>query len=125
MEIPTGLPLVLDLKNKCIKLLDDGKSEDMLSKYNFGSSPDLLFKPCDLGITTENVDSLSPEDISLLVNSGRTCFVDQQGRLFAYDPCLRLPGTVQDNRKWTSLNVIYKNRILSPESEGSATSALL
>ena len=97
----------------------------MLTKYNFGSSPDLLFKPCDLGHEAQNVKSLTPEDVELLVNSGRTCFVDQQGRLFAYDPCLRLPGTVKDNRIWTSLNVIYKNRVLSPESEGSATSALL
>ena len=125
VEIPTGLPLVFDLKNKCIKLLDNGQNEDMLSKYNFGSSPDLLFKPCDLGMPAENIKTLSPEDLQLLVNNGRSCFVDSKGRLFAYNPCLQLPGTVLDNNRWTSLNVIYKNRVLSSESEGSATSALL
>ncbi len=36
-----------DVQRKCIRLLDDGSGEeDLLSKYNFGSSPELLFRPC-------------------------------------------------------------------------------
>jgi 2,3-bisphosphoglycerate-dependent phosphoglycerate mutase len=49
VEIPTGLPLVYDVKRKCIHLLDDGSGdENLLAKYNFGSSPELLFRPCEL-----------------------------------------------------------------------------
>ena len=48
LEIPTGLPLVFDVHRKCIKLLDDGSGENPFEKYNFGTSPDLLFRPCDL-----------------------------------------------------------------------------
>jgi len=50
VEIPTGLPLVYNFEKRCIQLLDDGKEREnpvgMVSEYNFGSSPDLLFKPC-------------------------------------------------------------------------------
>lgn len=46
LEIPTGLPLVYDVNRKCIHLLDDGTGEDLLSKYNFGLSPEYLFRPC-------------------------------------------------------------------------------
>ena len=31
VEIPTGLPLVYDMKKKCVKLLDDGKGESLLT----------------------------------------------------------------------------------------------
>jgi len=46
LEIPNGLPLIFDMNSKCIKLLDDGSGEDMLEKYNFGSSASYLFRPC-------------------------------------------------------------------------------
>jgi len=43
VEIPTGLPMLFDPKTRSIRLLDDGKG-DPLSRYNFGSKPELLFK---------------------------------------------------------------------------------
>mmetsp|Transcript_3468 Transcript_3468/g.5375 ORF Transcript_3468/g.5375 Transcript_3468/m.5375 type:complete len:348 (-) Transcript_3468:54-1097(-) len=43
VEIPTGLPMLYDRKTRSICLLDDGKG-DPLSRYNFGSKPELLFK---------------------------------------------------------------------------------
>uniref|UniRef100_A0A7S0CGA8 phosphoglycerate mutase (2,3-diphosphoglycerate-dependent) n=1 Tax=Proboscia inermis TaxID=420281 RepID=A0A7S0CGA8_9STRA len=46
LEIPNGLPLIYDVKSRCIKLLDDGSTEDPLSKHNFGESADYLFRPC-------------------------------------------------------------------------------
>jgi hypothetical protein len=46
VEIPTGLPLVYDHKLKRVKLLEDvNESQSLFTKYNFGDSPDLLFKP--------------------------------------------------------------------------------
>ena len=50
VEIPTGLPLVYDLDQKCLRLLDDGKYDadpDLaLDRWNFGTARDLLFRPC-------------------------------------------------------------------------------
>jgi len=46
LEIPNGLPLIYDVKSKCIKLLDDGSGEDPLEKYNFGNAANYLFRPC-------------------------------------------------------------------------------
>jgi len=43
IEIPTGLPLVYDVQRKCLSLLE-GDFDD----YNFGTSGELLFTPCQL-----------------------------------------------------------------------------
>ena len=43
IEIPTGLPLVYDVRNRCLRLL-----EGDFSTYNFGKSGELLFTPCQL-----------------------------------------------------------------------------
>jgi 2,3-bisphosphoglycerate-dependent phosphoglycerate mutase len=47
VEIPTGLPMVYDSDRKSIRLLDDGESSSQLpwEQYDFGTAPDLLFKP--------------------------------------------------------------------------------
>ena len=44
IEIPTGLPLVYDVRYKCLRLLGEGD----FSEYNFGKSGELLFTPCEL-----------------------------------------------------------------------------
>jgi len=45
----TGVPLIYDVRSKCIRLLDDGSGEtDPLVRYNFGSNGHLLFQPCQL-----------------------------------------------------------------------------
>lgn len=46
LEIPNGLPLIYDVKSKCIKLLDDGSGNDPLEVYNFGKAASYLFRPC-------------------------------------------------------------------------------
>ncbi|KAH8052572.1 hypothetical protein JL722_10122 [Aureococcus anophagefferens] len=50
VEIPTGLPLIYDLDQRCLRLLDDGKYDadpDLaLARWNFGTAKDLLFRPC-------------------------------------------------------------------------------
>ena len=43
IEIPTGLPLVFDMRYKCLKLLD-GDFND----YDFGKGAELLFTPCQI-----------------------------------------------------------------------------
>jgi 2,3-bisphosphoglycerate-dependent phosphoglycerate mutase len=80
IDIPNGLPLVFNLKKKCIQILDDGNETDEdfsnpLRRYKFGESPELLFKPCDFdsdeGAATE-------------------CFIGENGRSYAWDPIIRL-----------------------------------
>lgn len=46
LEIPNGLPLIYDVKSKCVKLLDDGSGNDPLEVYNFGKAASYLFRPC-------------------------------------------------------------------------------
>ena len=71
LEIPNGLPLIYDMNSKCVKLLDDGTTDDPLEKYNFGASASYLFKPCiddeGCGFTFLNEDlELSESDQSLI-----------------------------------------------------------
>jgi 2,3-bisphosphoglycerate-dependent phosphoglycerate mutase len=47
LEIPNGLPLVFDLRSKCVKLLDDGTGRDPLEVHNFGKAASYLFRPCE------------------------------------------------------------------------------
>jgi len=58
LEIPNGLPLIFDVKSKCLKLLDDGSGRDPLQVYNFGDAASYLFKPClnDDGTLDEECD---------------------------------------------------------------------
>jgi len=74
VEIPTGVPLVYDVRTKRIRLLDDGLygNGDPAERYNFGSSVDLLFSPCNVEYSVE-------------------CFFGENGRSYAYDPVIRLP----------------------------------
>jgi hypothetical protein len=62
IEIPTGLPLVYDLRHKCLRLLE-GDFED----YNFGAAADLLFTECALPDDRYEELTLSPivEDAEL------------------------------------------------------------
>ena len=46
LEIPNGLPLIYDVKSKCVKLLDDGTGRDPLKVHNFGKAAKYLFRPC-------------------------------------------------------------------------------
>jgi len=45
LELPNGLPIIFDLKSKCVKLLDDGTGNP-LEKHNFGRAAEYLFRPC-------------------------------------------------------------------------------
>jgi 2,3-bisphosphoglycerate-dependent phosphoglycerate mutase len=54
IEIPTGLPLVFDMRYKCLSLL-----EGDFSDYNFGEAAELLFTPCT--IPDEEFDELEFE----------------------------------------------------------------
>jgi len=82
LEIPTGLPMVYSFKRRCIHLLDDGLNEgdDPLSRYNFGKSPELLFKPCHATDGGEGYGN----------GGGDSCFVTAGGKAYASDPIVRL-----------------------------------
>lgn len=80
IDIPNGLPLVFNLKTKCVQILDDGceSEEDYLNplrRYSFGESPELLFKPCDF--TEDGSDN-------------KECFIGPNGKSYAWDPVVRL-----------------------------------
>jgi hypothetical protein len=64
LEIPNGLPLIYDVKSKCVKLLDDGTGRNPLEVYNFGKAASYLFRPC----TDENgnIDEECQLDLSRL-----------------------------------------------------------
>jgi len=73
ISIPNSLPLVYNYRNKCIQVLDDGSDgSDPLEKYDFGESPELLFKPCDFA------------------NDADQCFLGEGGRSYSFDPVVRL-----------------------------------
>lgn len=48
LHLPNGVPLVYNVKGKCITLLDDGSGEDPMKTYDFGPAAKYLFKPCEL-----------------------------------------------------------------------------
>ena len=48
LHLPNGVPLVYNVKGKCISLLDDGSGIDPMEKYDFGPAAKYLFKPCEL-----------------------------------------------------------------------------
>lgn len=64
LEIPNGLPLIYDIKSKCVKLLDDGTGRDPLDVYNFGSAANYLFRPC------QNEDGSADEECDVKYDSG-------------------------------------------------------
>ena len=74
IEIPTGLPMIYFPEQRCIRLLDDGSGLDPFTKYNFGSSPELLFKPVQ--------DCTSSAEGETYHNNGT---------IFACNPLIKLP----------------------------------
>ena len=89
VEIPTGLPLVFDPRTKRIRLLEDDSDETSLfTKYNFGGSPDLLFKP-DFVSSEEFQQILAAESTSPLSPYGQGGEDDSRDSA-RYDPILRL-----------------------------------
>ena len=59
LSIPNGVPLIYDVRSKCIKLLDDGSGINPLDKYDFGPGAPYLFRPCTNEDGTENDVSTS------------------------------------------------------------------
>lgn len=86
LEIPNGIPIIYDVKSRCIKLLDDGSGKDPLEVYNFGKAAEYLFRPCvnedgeeeecDITYMSDAVLSMSDSDVeftrSLRPNSSIT-----------------------------------------------------
>ena len=56
LHLPNGLPLVYNVRGKCISLLDDGSGCDPMEVHDFGPAAKYLFKPCE--ITDEFYDSM-------------------------------------------------------------------
>jgi 2,3-bisphosphoglycerate-dependent phosphoglycerate mutase len=48
LHLPNGLPLVYNVKGKCITLLDDGSGKDPMDAHDFGPAAKFLFKPCEI-----------------------------------------------------------------------------
>ncbi len=78
VEIPTGLPLVYNIRKRCIQLLETGEEDpsDPIGHLDFGSSPELLFQPCD----SEN---------------DAECFLGADGKSYRYDPLIRMTSEMR------------------------------
>ena len=76
------------MDRKCVKLLDDGRDTSPLLRYNFGTSPDLLFRPCDLN--DDDLQKVGKE--GEIEDEKDSCYIDENGKLYAYDPIIRLPS---------------------------------
>lgn len=48
LHLPNGLPLIYNVRRKCISLLDDGTGKDPMEVHDFGSAAQYLFRPCEL-----------------------------------------------------------------------------
>lgn len=82
VEIPTGLPLIYNIRKRCIQILEAGDEDPMdpIGHLDFGTSPELLFRPCD--------------------TSDDECFIGPEGKTYAWYPMITLPaedpGEVQE-----------------------------
>ena len=56
LHLPNGLPLIYNVKRKCITLLDDGAGRDPMEVHDFGSAAEYLFRPCEL--TDEDFEAM-------------------------------------------------------------------
>jgi hypothetical protein len=79
LEIPNGLPLVYDLRSKCIKLLDDGSGRDPLEIHNFGNAANYLFRPCTDEFGEEEVRR---KDLSIQICHTHICLVSSNISFF-------------------------------------------
>ncbi|CAB9497037.1 3-bisphosphoglycerate-dependent phosphoglycerate mutase [Seminavis robusta] len=48
LHLPNGLPLIYNVRRKCISLLHDGTEKDPMEVYDFGSAAQYLFRPCEI-----------------------------------------------------------------------------
>ena len=48
LHLPNGLPLVYNVRRKCITILDDGSGKDPMEIHDFGPAAKYLFRPCEL-----------------------------------------------------------------------------
>ena len=48
LHLPNGLPLIYNVRGRCISLLDDGSGRDPMEVHDFGPAAKYLFKPCEL-----------------------------------------------------------------------------
>merc|ERR1719445_991794 len=60
LHIPNGIPLIYNVRRKCISLLDDGTGTDPMETYNFGSAAQYLFRPCELDEDDYTFESIQP-----------------------------------------------------------------
>jgi len=48
LHLPNGLPLVYNVRGRCISLLDDGSGRDPMEVHDFGPAAQYLFRPCQV-----------------------------------------------------------------------------
>ena len=48
LHLPNGLPLIYNVRGRCISLLDDGSGLDPMEVHDFGPAAKYLFKPCEI-----------------------------------------------------------------------------
>lgn len=48
LHLPNGLPLVYDVRGRCITLLDEGNGQDPMERHDFGPAAKYLFRACEI-----------------------------------------------------------------------------
>ena len=60
------------------------------SRYNFGTSPELLFKPCKPSDAEDEGGQGSLGEADGGADGDDQCYIGAEGRFYAYDPVIRL-----------------------------------
>jgi 2,3-bisphosphoglycerate-dependent phosphoglycerate mutase len=86
LSIPNGVPMIYDVKSRCLKLLDDGSGVDPLEKYNFGPAAPYLFREREPEVEDElcDLEALSEEaqrNLSEVYSSVKTTLPSEATRL--------------------------------------------
>lgn len=75
LHLPNGLPLVYNVRRKCISLLDDGTGRDPMEVHDFGSAAQYLFRPCEITeedfVRMERSASAAVDSMDALLSKGR------------------------------------------------------
>ena len=108
---------MFNLEHKCIQLLDDGVERDsptaLWEQYNFGTAPELLFKPCNSD--SEGIGSSSSDD---------SCFAYSVGGItFQRDPIIRLEKDKQISEDYSGNADLISSSSATSASFSNSTSA--
>ena len=93
--------MIYNVRKRCIQLLETGEEDpaDPIGHLDFGSAPELLFRPCDVG--------------------DEECYIGADGVSFAYDPLIRLPRDEPEQEQQQEQEVQQQQQQPEPAAAGA------